>query len=209
MISAYIQFQFNRAYAVAPHCLPSRNAYMTGRRPDTTKCWSGGGLYNFRTVGPDWVTLPSFFRDQGYFAVGQGKVFHEYGTGNPRATGHFGRTDNASWSPESLPYFDPKPTSCGNHECMCASSQSDDTIISRAQAWLRNFSAQRTQRPFFMAVGLHRPHLPWCVPVRAGLVSQLIPTLFAAICCCLSYLRPRVPIRATRASQQVGATAVL
>ena len=65
--------RFNRAYAVAPHCLPSRNAYMTGRRPDTTKAWSGGGLYNFRTVGPNWVTLPSFFRDKGYIAVGQGK----------------------------------------------------------------------------------------------------------------------------------------
>ena len=65
---------FTRAYAVAPHCLPSRNAYMTGRRPDTSHVWSGGGLMNFRTLGPDWVTLPSFFRDQGYTAVGQGKV---------------------------------------------------------------------------------------------------------------------------------------
>jgi hypothetical protein len=25
--------------------------------------WSGGGLMNFRTLGPAWETLPSFFRD--------------------------------------------------------------------------------------------------------------------------------------------------
>ena len=93
--------------------------------------------------------------------MGQGKVFHEYGD-PPRATGHFGRTDNASWSPEGLPYFDPKPTGCGDHECMCAKNQSDDAIIARAQSWLRNFSAQKVPRPFFLAVGLHRPHLPWC-----------------------------------------------
>jgi iduronate 2-sulfatase len=70
--------RFNRAYAVAPHCLPSRNSYMTGRRPDTSKVWNGGGRYNFREVGPDWVTLPSYFRSHGYTTVGQGKVFHEY-----------------------------------------------------------------------------------------------------------------------------------
>ena len=106
--------RFTRAYSVAPHCLPSRNAYMTGRKPDTSQVWSGGGLMNFRTVGPDWDTLPSFFRDRGYVAVGQGKVFHEYGNkpAPHRPAAGWGRTDNQSWSPVGLPYFDPHPTGC-------------------------------------------------------------------------------------------------
>ena len=87
--------RFTRAYSVAPHCLPSRNAYMTGRKPDTSQVWSGGGLMNFRTVGPDWDTLPSFFRDRGYVAVGQGKVFHEYGNkpAPHRPAAGWGRTE--------------------------------------------------------------------------------------------------------------------
>ena len=169
--------RFTRAYSVAPHCLPSRNAYMTGRKPDTSQVWSGGGLMNFRTVGPDWDTLPSFFRDRGYVAVGQGKVFHEYGNkpAPHRPAPGWGRTDNQSWSPVGLPYFDPHPTGCshasdtearlqGQGKCMCATDQSgDDAIVANALHWLRTFEANRTQ-PFFLAVGLHRPHLPWSVP---------------------------------------------
>ena len=169
--------RFTRAYSVAPHCLPSRNAYMTGRKPDTSQVWSGGGLMNFRTVGPDWDTLPSFFRDRGYVAVGQGKVFHEYGNkpAPHRPAAGWGRTDNQSWSPVGLPYFDPHPTGCphasdtearlqGQGKCMCATDQSgDDAIVANALHWLRTFTANRTQ-PFFLAVGLHRPHLPWSVP---------------------------------------------
>ncbi len=83
-------------------------------------------------------------------------MFHEY------ADPKFGRTDTQSWSPEGLPYFDPGPTGCKG-QCMCAVKQSDDTIIANAQAWLRNFSVN-SARPFFLAVGLHRPHLPWSVP---------------------------------------------
>jgi arylsulfatase A-like enzyme len=183
---------FTRAYAVAPHCLPSRNAYMTGRRPDTSHVWSGGGLMNFRTLGPDWVTLPSFFRDQGYTAVGQGKVFHEYGNkpAPHKPPGGWGRTDTQSWSPVGLPYFDPSPTGCKHPHldpqaaqgadgvaaakpqglCMCPVNQSgDDSIVANALGWIRTFAASggdstNTSLPFFLAVGLHRPHLPWSVP---------------------------------------------
>ena len=136
--------RFTRAYAVAPHCLPSRNAYMTSRRPDTSQVWSGGGLMNFRTLGPDWVTLPSFFRDQNYTTVGQGKVFHEYGNkpAPHKPEGGWGRTDVKSWSAVGLPYFDPSPSpGCGS-QCSCGVTQvGDDAIVARALHWLGAFSS--------------------------------------------------------------------
>ena len=52
------------------------------------------------------ITLPQFFKNQGYVAAGTGKVFHEYGDRGP---GYWGpnRTDDYSWSPEAMPYPDP------------------------------------------------------------------------------------------------------
>jgi hypothetical protein len=146
--------RFARAYAVAPHCLPSRNAYMTGRRPDTSQVWSGGGLMNFRTLGPDWVTLPSFFRDQNYTAVGQGKVFHEYGNkpAPHKPEGGWGRTDVKSWSAVGLPYFDPSPSpGCGS-QCSCGVTQvGDDSIVASALHWLEAFISSGLEQPTLSA----------------------------------------------------------
>jgi arylsulfatase A-like enzyme len=44
---------------------------MTGRTPDVTQVW------NFeRTVGNAVVSLPSYFRGQGYVTLYSGKVWH-------------------------------------------------------------------------------------------------------------------------------------
>ena len=57
---------FNRAYVQYSHCSPSRNSFLSGRSPQTT------GVYNFidsfreQTVGPNWTTMPEYFRKNGY-----------------------------------------------------------------------------------------------------------------------------------------------
>lgn len=161
---------FANAYAQAPHCCPSRNSYMTSRRPDTTKVYNGGGRYNFREVGPDWVTMPQYFRNNGYVAVGTGKVFHEYGGRGP---GYWGpnRTDDESWSPSALPYPDPQPTGCPNeyngtqHPSGCAvPATTDEEIAATAISLIERYAGG--SKPFFIACGFHKPHLPWAVPQR-------------------------------------------
>ena len=52
---------FQRAYCQHALCIPSRNSFMTGRRPDTTKVWAGLGNHDFRVTGPDWISLPEHF----------------------------------------------------------------------------------------------------------------------------------------------------
>jgi hypothetical protein len=69
---------FNRAYAQFSWCSPSRNSFMSGRRPDRTKAWDFGT--DFRLVGETWVALPEYFKHFGYFTTGVGKLFHK---GNP------------------------------------------------------------------------------------------------------------------------------
>lgn len=46
---------FDRAYCNQPVCSPSRNSFMSSRRPDKTKVWNFKNT--FREVGPRWTTL--------------------------------------------------------------------------------------------------------------------------------------------------------
>ena len=67
--------RFERAYCQYALCAPSRWSFLSGLRPETT------GIFEFQTLlrqkMPEVVFLPQLFREQGYFTVGMGKVFHD------------------------------------------------------------------------------------------------------------------------------------
>jgi len=65
---------FERAYCQQAVCSPTRSSVMTGTRPDTTKVWDL--VTHFRTALPDVVTLGQHFKNNGYFVQGMGKVYH-------------------------------------------------------------------------------------------------------------------------------------
>ena len=62
---------FDRAYCQQPVCSPSRNSFMSGRRPSHTRIWNF--ISDFRAVGPTWTTLPSHFKANGYMTLGTGR----------------------------------------------------------------------------------------------------------------------------------------
>merc|ERR1712223_2230777 len=65
---------FEKAYVQQSLCNPSRTSSLTGRRPDTTRI-----LFNncyWREYGGNFTTLPQFFKENGYYAIGAGKPFH-------------------------------------------------------------------------------------------------------------------------------------
>ncbi len=88
---------FEKAFCNQAVCSPSRNALTTGLRPQTL------GIYdlptNFRKSVPEVVTLPQYFKANGYRAEGLGKIFH---------VGHGNVNDEASWS---VPHYSPKTIS--------------------------------------------------------------------------------------------------
>jgi iduronate 2-sulfatase len=73
---------FNRAFTNYPYCAPSRNSFMSGRMPDHAHDWNF--IDSFRqkdvhkapspNVGAEWVALPQFFKEHGYWTVGSGKL---------------------------------------------------------------------------------------------------------------------------------------
>ena len=80
---------FQRAYCQQAFCSPSRSSLLTGRRPDTTKVYDLEA--DFRTALPGVVTLPQYFKQQGYHSQGMGKIYHNK------------KDDAISWS---VPHWD-------------------------------------------------------------------------------------------------------
>jgi arylsulfatase A-like enzyme len=66
--------RFDHAYCQYPLCNPSRSSMLTGRTPAHT-----GVLGNrtwFGDAHPDFVSLPKYFKANGYITLRVGKIFH-------------------------------------------------------------------------------------------------------------------------------------
>jgi len=157
---------FANAHCQAPICNPSRVSLMTGTRPSTT------GIYllaptRFRKACPllkdarTTPTIPEHFAANGYRTLGAGKIYHgnssrdtfqEYG---PRAvSGPFPAqklhctTSVKLWDWGRFPESDEQ--------------QGDYAIATWAESQLqRDF-----QKPFFLAAGFFRPHVPMYAPEK-------------------------------------------
>lgn len=79
---------FQNAYVQQAVCGPSRNSFMTGRRPDSTNVWTfqnsfrRSGIDTSGKAGSEWGTFPGLFKRHGYNVLGMGKLYHP---GSPRA----------------------------------------------------------------------------------------------------------------------------
>ena len=150
--------KFSRAYCAAPACNPSRAALLTGLRPSTT------GVYNnsqpWRPALPEAITLPQHFMAAGYHVAGGGKIFHG------------GTNDPACWHDYFKQQRDPQPAArpvngiAGTAQFDWGPLDVADDAMSDYQvvSWAQKFLAAKQEKPFFLAVGLYRPHLPWYVP---------------------------------------------
>ena len=64
---------FTSAYCQQAVCGPTRASLLTGLRPDRTKVWDL--KTQLRDMVPDVVSLPQYFKANGYFTMGMGKIF--------------------------------------------------------------------------------------------------------------------------------------
>ena len=152
--------RFANAHAQLSWCAPSRNSFLSGRRPDVTKAWNF--LDSFREVGPDWVTLPGYFKRNGYYTTSVGKVFH------PNLPANFDYPQ--SWSDRPIMH-DKIECPGGQMSCPLPTDAEDvdqsaaQLIIKRLRQWRRR---QQKEEPFFAAVGFQAPRLPWVYPEDAA-----------------------------------------
>ena len=71
---------FNNTYVQQAVCGPSRNSFMTGKRPDSTNVWTfktnfrASGMDTTGSPGAEWITFPEMFKLHGWNVLGMGKV---------------------------------------------------------------------------------------------------------------------------------------
>jgi arylsulfatase A-like enzyme len=151
---------FTRAYCSAPACNPSRASLLCGVRPSTS-----GVYYNanpWRLQLPNAVTLPQHFMAAGYKVFGGGKIFHG-GFKDPQSWQvYFGRPR------DPVPRGRPVNGIPRTAHFDWGSIEEGDQAMGDTQVtdWGVKFLGCEHNKPFFLAVGLFRPHLPWYVPKK-------------------------------------------
>ncbi|SHI47735.1 protein of unknown function [Rubritalea squalenifaciens DSM 18772] len=171
--------RFTRAYCQFPVCGPSRASFMSGYYPH------GSGTMGYvsgrKQIG-DRLTWSQYFRQNGYKATRVSKIYH-MGVPGDIVRGSNGSDDAASWDerfnsqgPEVMAPGDGErlernlngkaPYGKGNHlEYVMADGDdlvhSDGKTAEKASALLR---ARDKDKPFFLAVGFVRPHVPFVAP---------------------------------------------
>ena len=180
-------------------CGPSRASLLTGKRPDYTKVRDL--KTKMRDINPNILTIPEYFKENGYITAGVGKIY------DPRCVDEF--RDEPSWS---LPFIKEEdlnyPQDYGqpalgyyqNKEIKkhitTLRKEAEDKGVSNINKYVRDrykppfeisnvpdeaytdgairVSAlslldevsKDSNKPFFLAVGFKRPHLPFVAPKK-------------------------------------------
>jgi len=166
---------FERSYVMVPTCGASRASLMSGVRPSPSRfvnylAWA-------ERDAPGAVTLNSQFKHNGYTTISLGKVFHHpednvAGWSEPPWRSKLDDYKDAAVQEaaraEHLRKF---PEHTGVRRMAYEAGDADDEeyrdgeTASRAIGYLKDFSAD-SEQPFFLAVGFHKPHLPFLSPQK-------------------------------------------
>lgn len=171
--------RYTSAYSQYPVCGPSRASLMFGYYPNATNTY--GYVSGRENVGSQRQSWPQLFKDNGYYTARVSKIYH-MGVPTDIEKGSNGQDDEASWTerfnsqgPEwqavgeaelvqNNPYGD-KPRKGGNVMTI-VKADGDDLVHSDGKTAEKAMELIREHKkdPFFLAVGLVRPHVPFVAP---------------------------------------------
>ncbi|HET7294931.1 MAG TPA: sulfatase-like hydrolase/transferase [Vicinamibacteria bacterium] len=172
--------RFDRAYAQAPSCSPSRTSFLTGLRPERTGIWSNAQPVRERIR--DAVPINEHFRANGYFTARIGKVFHQrwdpefawdVAMHDPldETTGPQPRTRRkprrAQRAAEVEEEGDEQPDAVDLNAFWVAEEGEDDEQADARRAHRAvELLEEHRKGPFFIAVGFAKPHMRWLFPKK-------------------------------------------
>lgn len=156
---------YTRAYCQQALSGPTRASIMTGLRP------ADNGVTELQTwirqKDRNVITLPQAFKEAGYETRSIGKTFH----------GAKNTLDSLSWSAEPQNYRYTKKDEYQNPENQTGfkaaayefteapeNNYLDIRIRNEAIRQLNELAS--SEKPFFLAVGFLKPHLPFCAPKK-------------------------------------------
>jgi len=155
---------FSNAHAAGTMCCPSRASVITGLRPSTTGVYKNSDtpldLYR------DKQTLNKHFKEEGYYVAGAGKILHKFFYQEEDWHETFGRRRE-----EGIVYHrdNPEPqniTKLANSGLSWGPFSEPDSLTfdARSVEWISDKLETPRDKPFFLACGIFRPHIPWFNP---------------------------------------------
>jgi uncharacterized sulfatase len=154
---------FRHAYCNFAVCNPSRSSFMSGLTPETTTILDN--RVPLQSVIGDRVTLPALLRQNGYHTVSMGKVFHgnkpEHNDPDAWDEKHvfgpteLGRTGEGRNLTDGVLKWCHWLAAEGTDE-----DQSDGKLAKKAVEFIQSGH----EKPYFLALGFHKPHDPFIAP---------------------------------------------
>jgi choline-sulfatase len=156
---------FTNAHCQAPICNPSRTSFMLGLRPSTTGVYLNSPWFRLTRANKDRITMSQYFAQHGYSTLTTGKIYHG------------SRVDKLSFQ-----IVGPRPGQRSSRD-----RQVVKDVASKSKLWdfgpqtypeeefadfadatwaIDMLKQQSFDKPFFMAVGFYRPHVPFYAPTR-------------------------------------------
>src|SRR5690625_1998473 len=170
---------YTRAYCQFPVCGPSRASMMFGYYPHATKVF---GYESGRDkVGPNKKSWAQLFKDNGYYTTRVSKIYH-MGVPGDIEKGSNGTDDEASWTER---FNSPGPewkakgeaelvqnnpyglkSRQGGNVMTIVKADGDDLVHSDGKTAEKasELIRKHKDKPFFLAVGFVRPHVPFVAP---------------------------------------------
>ncbi len=152
---------FENAHAQAPLCNPSRASVLIGKRPSSTGIY--GLMPGIRAVEATryCVSLPQYFRKQGYFTAGFGKIFHDGSIPKELQKSEFDVWGPAPGMPIPEKKFIQTPSKISAMDWgVYPENDHDQADWKTADNAIAQLQSRPKDKPFFLAVGFRLPHVP-------------------------------------------------
>lgn len=180
---AKMGMRFSNAHCNYALCNPSRTSLLTGMLPSSSGVFGNEQDWRRSVQVTGKPTLPEYFKTCGYTTAAAGKIFHaNHGGPEGRFAGwHGGRRgfeQEAAWDlrfPQIGVQIPDLPVHTGQNfnrlniwhwdwgGIQVPDEKTDDGQV---VAYAADFLSKKSRQPFFLAVGLYRPHSPWYVPQK-------------------------------------------
>ncbi len=192
---------FQQANCAGPVCNPSRSALLSGFMPNRSGVYGNSQNMLDSKLVQTHYTLPEYFSKNGYRTLSTGKIFHgglaawAFDEWFPKQGGSGSQVDPNHLTSRTKNLIDGKPAPFpamkddggeggdgeGGTEFAWGPTKGpkEESKDWKATEWAAAQLAKPSKKPFFLALGISKPHLPWYVPKeyfdRHPLASIKIP----------------------------------
>ena len=177
---------FTKAYCSVPSSAPSRASVLTGISAPNSGMYLNEQHWRQVPALAEAITIPEYFRENGYTVKGGGKIFHALSwlTHELNYTGQVdGDNDPKCWDDyypslqRSMPdailpeeWQQNQPSEGRPFPYFAWGALPDDRTEEmsdyRVVDWAISELQKPHDKPFFLGVGIYKPHIPWFVPQK-------------------------------------------